>query len=226
MARAGFDWLVVDLEHSMITFDQAQELIRTIDLLGVTPLVRLTQNEFAQAKRIMDAGAHGILVPSVNTKEEAERAVASVYYPERGKRGVGLARAQGFGADFDRYRAWLEKNAIVMVMIEHIDAVEQMDAILGVEGVDGYFIGPYDLSASMGIPGKMKESDFLAAVQKIQLAGKEANKPGGIHVVEPSRKEFFDRMKEGFSFLAYSADIRILDHDCRAFLSDVRLKMK
>ncbi len=101
MARAGFDWLVVDLEHSVITIREAEELIRTISLCGATPLVRLTANDAAQIKRVMDAGAHGIVVPMVKTKEDAVRAVSAVQYPPTGTRGVGLARAQGYWATFN-----------------------------------------------------------------------------------------------------------------------------
>ena len=103
MAKADFDWLVVDLEHSVISIDVAGELIRTIDLCGVAPLVRLTSNDPNQIKRVMDAGAHGIVVPMVNTPEEAALAVSATRYAPTGSRGVGLARAQGYGVNFNDY---------------------------------------------------------------------------------------------------------------------------
>ena len=150
MARAGFDWLVVDLEHSVIGIDMAGDLIRTIDLCGVAPLVRLTSNDPDQIKRVMDAGAHGIVVPMVNTSEEATRAVAATRYAPAGSRGVGLARAQGYGANFQDHLKWQSDGPVVIVQIEHKDAVGQLEAILKVPGVDGFIIGPYDLSCSMG----------------------------------------------------------------------------
>src|SRR5579885_2235656 len=101
MAKAGFDWLVVDLEHSVITIREAEELIRVIELCGSVPLVRVSANEPVQIKRVMDAGAHGVVVPMVNSREDAARAVASVKYPPRGARGAGLARAQGYGTSFE-----------------------------------------------------------------------------------------------------------------------------
>ena len=103
MANVGFDWLVVDLEHSTISIDKAGELIRVIDLAGVSPLIRLSSNDSVQIKRVMDAGAHGIIVPMVNNKEDAQRAVASIHYAPRGNRGVGLSRAQGYGYKFEDY---------------------------------------------------------------------------------------------------------------------------
>ena len=106
MARAGFDWLAVDMEHSVITIREAEELIRVIDLAGVVPLVRLTSNNSDQIKRIMDAGAHGIIVPMVNSAKDAINAVEAIKYPPMGKRGIGLARAQGWGTKFQEYFDW------------------------------------------------------------------------------------------------------------------------
>ncbi len=146
MASAGFDWLAVDLEHSTITLREAEDLIRVIDLKGVVPLVRLSTNNSEQIKRIMDAGAHGVIVPMVNSPAEAEAAVAAVKYPTVGKRSVGLARAQGYGASFKDYVAWENDHSLVIVQIEHIEAVNSLESILLVEGVDAYFVGPYDLS--------------------------------------------------------------------------------
>ena len=103
MAKTGFDWLAVDLEHSVITIREAEELIRVIDLCGVVPLVRLSANDSVQIKRVMDAGAHGVILPIVNTAIEAEKAVLAARYPPKGGRGVGLARGKGCGSSFDEY---------------------------------------------------------------------------------------------------------------------------
>lgn len=222
MARAGFDWLVVDLEHSVLTIREAEELIRVIDLCGVPPLVRLTSNQPDQIKRVMDAGAHGIIVPMVNSPAEAECAVAAVYYPVRGKRGVGLARAQGYGAGFQDYLEWLDAQAVVIVQVEHIEAVNQLEAILSVRGVDGYFIGPYDLSASMGLPGQLNHPEVTAAIEKVKRLGLALNKPGGLHIVEPDPESLRKSIAGGFKFVAYSLDTRMLDTACRTGLAEIR----
>ena len=222
MARAGFDWLVVDLEHSVITIREAEELMRVIALCNVSPLVRLTWNDPNQIKRVMDAGAHGILVPMVNTRAEAEAAVSAVHYPPRGRRGVGLARAHGYGASFQEYRDWLETQAIVIVQVEHIDAVNNLEAILATPGVDGYIIGPYDLSASMGLPGQFDHPDVVAAIERAKQVGATLGKPGGLHVVEPDAAQLQKRIDEGFKFLAYSLDTRMLDTACRLGLAAIR----
>jgi len=222
MARAGFDWLAVDLEHSVITIREAEELIRVIALHGVPPLVRLTSNDADQIKRVMDAGAHGVVVPMVNSRADAERAVASVYYPPRGRRGVGLARAQGYGTAFVDYRAWLDMQAVVIVQVEHIDAVENLEAILDTPGVDGYIIGPYDLSASMGIPGHFDDPRLAQAIERVRTTGLAKAKPGGLHVVEPAPEQLREHIAQGFRFLAYSLDTRMLDTACRAGLAECR----
>lgn len=222
MARTGFDWLAVDLEHSVITIREAEELIRIIDLCGVSPLVRLSANDPVQIKRVMDAGAQGIIVPMVNSRTDACAAVASVYYPPQGHRSVGLARAQGYGTAFKQYGEWLEANAVVIVQVEHIDAVNNLIDILSVPGVDGYFIGPYDLSASIGLPGQFAHTDVAAAIEKIKQTGSDFGKPGGLHIVEPDITQLENRIKEGFKFIAYSLDTRMLDTACRAGLRHVK----
>lgn len=221
MAKAGFDWLTVDLEHSVITIREAEELIRVIDLCGVVPLVRLSTNDFVQIKRVMDSGAHGIIVPMVNSAEEARKAVEAVRYPPDGKRGVGLARAQGYGTSFERYKEWLNQESIVIVQIEHIKAVENLDAILSVEGVDGFIVGPYDLSGSLGIPGQFDNELMIEAMSKIQTFMRTSSIIAGYHVVEPDVDQLQQRVREGYRFLAYSVDIRMLDTSCRSAMKKI-----
>lgn len=219
MAKANFDWLVVDLEHSSISINMAANLIRVIDLCGVTPLVRLTANDSNQIKRVLDAGAHGIIVPMVNTVEEAKHAVDSTRYAPKGIRGVGLARAQGYGANFNEYLDWQSSDSIVIVQIEHIDAIDNLKDILNTEGVDGFIIGPYDLSCSMGIPGKFDDTEFLNVLNHMLDVGKKLSIPTGIHIVEPDINLLEVSKKDGYNFIAYSVDIRMLDTVCRNALN-------
>ncbi len=216
MARAGFAWLAVDLEHSVITIREAEELIRVIGLAGVAPLVRLSWNDHIQIKRVMDAGAHGVIVPMVNSAAEAAAAVAAVYYPPRGTRGVGLGRASGYGSGFAAYTNWLADNAVVIVQVEHIRAVENLEAILDTPGVDGFIVGPYDLSGSLGRPGEFEHPDFLAAMDRIREVAAAKSALAGIHVIEPDPADLRRRLDQGYRFVAYSLDIRMLDTACRA----------
>ena len=226
MARAGFDWLAVDLEHSVITIREAEELLRVISLVGATPLVRLTSNDANLIKRVMDGGAHGVIVPMINSVEDARRAVDSVYYPTRGKRGVGLARAQGYGTSFAQYREWLETEAVVVAQIEHINGVEQAEGILSLDGIDGYIIGPYDLSASLGVPGDFSNPRVVEAMEHVREVGRKIGKPGGLHIIEPDHALLKQKIEEGARFLAYSLDIRLLDTGCRAGIEQVRGERK
>jgi 2-dehydro-3-deoxyglucarate aldolase len=222
MAKAGFDWLVVDLEHSVISIDVAGDLIRTIDLCGVAPLVRLTSNDPDQIKRVMDAGAHGIVVPSVNSPAEAARAVAATRYAPHGSRGVGLGRAQGYGVNFQDYLKWQSEGPVVIVMIEHKDAIEQLEQILTVPGVDGFLIGPYDLSCSLGIPGQFERAEFISALTHIRETGKRLGCPAGLHIVEPDTQQLERTIREGYTFIAYGVDIRMLDVSARQGIAKMK----
>lgn len=222
MSSAGFDWLAVDMEHSVITIREAEELIRIINLSGVIPLVRLTSNDPNQVKRVMDAGAHGVIVPMVNSSDDARRAVQAVKYPPLGNRGVGLARAQGYGKCFQKYLEWQKTESIIIVQIEHIDAVKNLKSIFSVPGINGYIIGPYDLSGSMGIPGEFEHPDFLSAMEKIRNVAREMDIMGGIHIIEPEPQQLQQRIDEGYRFIAYSLDIRMLDVSCRDGLNNIR----
>lgn len=222
MAKAGLDWVVVDLEHSVIDIAMAGELIRTIDLCGVAPLVRLTSNDANQIKRVMDAGAHGIVVPMVNTPEDAMRAVAATRYPPAGTRGVGLGRAHGYGDSFQEYLRWQEDGPAVVVQIEHESAIERLAEILTVPGVDAFIIGPYDLSCSMGMPGDFANPAFLAAMDRILAAGRKVGCAQGLHIVEPDLRRLEEAIREGYTFIAYSVDIRILDGAVRLGVSKAK----
>jgi 2-dehydro-3-deoxyglucarate aldolase len=221
MAKNGFDWLAVDMEHSAITLSEAQQLIQVIDLSGVAPLVRVGENSPVLIKRAMDAGAYGVIVPMVNTAEDAERAVKAVKYPPLGARSVGLARAQGYGTEFDRYKKWVNKESIVIAQIEHIDAIENLNMILSTEGIDGSIIGPYDLSGSIGYPGEFDRREVRQAVKRYEDVCGRLRKPMGIHVVHPDPKDALGYMKKGYSFLAVGVDMLYLGNKCRDVLREV-----
>ena len=222
MTRAGFDWLTVDMEHSVITLDQAQALIQVIELSGCTPLVRVGDNDPNLIKRVMDAGAHGVIVPMVNSREDAERAVSAVKYPPKGTRGVGLARAQGYGLGFEDYKNRVNNDSIVIVQIEHIKAVENLDGILGVDGVDGFMVGPYDLSGSVGRPGEFEHPEVRSALRRIMEISGKTNKAAGYHVVPPDTGMLRKKVEEGYRILAFSLDTMFLGQTCKELMQAVR----
>ena len=221
MAQAGFPWLVVDMEHSVIDLETMQAMFLAMELNKCIPLVRLSGKDPNQAKRVLDAGAYGIIAPMVNTAEEAEMMVNSVKYPPWGKRGVGLARAQGYGMKFDDYMEQFNKHSIVILQIEHKDAVENIDAILSVKGIDGIIIGPYDLSGSYGIPGKLNNPLIVEAEQIVLDAANKYGIPAGIHVVHPNTELLLTKVKKGFKFIAYGVDMLFLATYCGQGANDI-----
>ncbi|MFO7580878.1 HpcH/HpaI aldolase family protein [Nitrosomonas halophila] len=224
MAVAGFDWLVLDAEHSVLELSEIQRMIQVLDGHHCPAIVRLTSNHPDQIKRVMDAGATGVMVPMIKSAADAATAVSAVYYPPAGNRGVGLARAQGYGASFQAYQQWLQAHAVVIVMIEHIEAVQNIDAILSVPNVDAYIIGPYDLSGSMGRPGELDHPEVQTAIHEVLEAGIRHHKAGGIHVIEPDPAALQQRIQDGFTFLGYSLDIRMLDSLCRNHLQIIKTR--
>lgn len=222
MAKAGYDWLTIDMEHSVITVENAQNLIQVIDLSGCVPLVRVGVNDATIIKRVMDAGAHGVIVPMVNSKEDAINAVRAVKYPPVGSRGVGLARAQGYGTSFEHYKQWLEDESIVIVQIEHIDAVNNLEDILSVDGVDGFIVGPYDLSGSLGVPGQFDHPEVRKALERIQAVSRQLDANSGYHAVSSDTVLVEQKIAEGYKFIAHSLDILFLGDACRGSLKAIR----
>lgn len=222
MAKAGFDWLTVDMEHSAITLPEAQQLIQVIELSGITPLVRVGENNPTLIKRVMDAGAHGVIVPMVNSKADAVKAVNAVKYPPAGSRGVGLARAQGYGLHFEKYRDRINDESVVVVQIESVEAIDNLDEILQVEGVDASIIGPYDLSASLGYPGELERKEVVSAIKKYMEVCKKLNKSAGLHVVAPDTEKVKDRIGEGFKFIAFCLDTLFLGEKIREELGKIK----
>ena len=206
MALAGFEWLVIDIEHTSIDLETTQALITTIQSKGLKALVRVSKNEEVVIKRILDMGADGIIVPMVCSQEDAIQAVNYSKYPPIGKRGVGLYRASGYGTKFEEYKKWVNEELVIIAQIEHIDAVNNIDEILKVEGIDGTIIGPYDLSGSMGYPGEFEREDVKIAVQKVLDRCKIYNIPSGFHVVDTNPDNLKQKIDQGCTFLAYGID--------------------
>jgi 2-dehydro-3-deoxyglucarate aldolase len=126
-----------------------------------------------------------------------------------------LGRAQGYGVNFQDYLKWQNEGPVVIVMIEHKDAIDQLEEILAVPGVDGFLIGPYDLSCSLGIPGQFEQAEFINALTHIRETGKRLGCPAGLHIVEPDTERLEQTIREGYTFIAYGVDIRMLDVSAR-----------
>lgn len=218
LAMAGYDWIVIETEHTAIDVSEVLRLIIAIEQRGCAPLVRLAWNDPIQAKAVLDSGAAGVLVPMVNCRADAELAVRMTKYPPLGFRGVGLARAQGYGEDFDAYVQNANSDTLLIVQIEHQDAVANIEEILSVPGIDGTFIGPYDLSMSLGIPGQTNHPTVLEAKTKVREATLAHGLVAGVHFVQPSTavEDCQQALEEGYRFIALGTDILFLGDSARS----------
>jgi 4-hydroxy-2-oxoheptanedioate aldolase len=209
----GFDWLTVDAEHNAIDITSMSRMFGIIAAAGTAPLVRIPWNTAENIKRVLDAGAWGIVVPMVNSRAEAEAAVSAAKYPPRGTRSLGGGmRAIRWASTADEYSQHADDEILVVLQIEHIAGVEVADEILSVPGVDACFIGPNDLAASMGIslgiPLESDHPDMIAAVAEIKAACLRNGVAPGIHCSGPAGIN--QRIAEGFQFLAMASELKFL----------------
>ena len=167
MGQAGYDWVAVDMEHSAISAHQLPDLFRALELGDTLPLVRVAQGKIKDCKQALDSGAGGIIVPMVESAEQLQQVRDATRWPPAGTRGVAFSRANLFGKYFDEYIAEAQQPLLV-AMIEHVSAVNELDEILKVDGLDAIMIGPYDLSASMGLTAKFEDQKFLDTMKIIK----------------------------------------------------------
>jgi 2-dehydro-3-deoxyglucarate aldolase/4-hydroxy-2-oxoheptanedioate aldolase len=219
LAEAGYDWLFVDLEHSPMDPSHAQAVLQAV--AGRVPcLVRVALNDEIWIKKVLDTGAAGIIVPQVNTAEAAERVVRFSKYPPQGARSAGVSRAHGFGAHLQEYLDQANRETVVVVQIEHAQAVENIDAILAVAGLDALFVGPYDLSASMGRMGQVESPEVQAAITRVRLACQARGMPLGIFSAAAARAKAY--AAEGYRLVAAGSDTLMLVQSTREMLSLLR----
>jgi 2-dehydro-3-deoxyglucarate aldolase len=205
IGQSGYDWVAIDMEHGSIDVSQLPDLFRALELGNTLPLVRLSDDSSKGCKAALDAGAGGVIVPMIESASQLEFMANECRWPPAGNRGIGFSRANLFGKHFNSYK--LEAQAPLLVaMIESKAGVDEIEEILEVEGLDAILIGPYDLSASMGLPGAFDSPSFQNAMGKIKSACELKGVAAGLHIIHPSTIELFARIDEGYRFLAYSVD--------------------
>lgn len=222
MAGEGFDWIGVDMEHTTTDVRTFYEMALAVKGTGVDLVARLHSCDPVLAKLVLDAGAAGVIVPSVNTPEQAAEVAAMTRFPPRGVRGAALCRATDYGRNFPEYFAKHNDDVLVVVMLEHIDAVARADAILATPGIDAALIGPYDLSSSMGLAGQLDHAEVRAAQAAILDACRRHGVAAGIHVINPQGDELAQRIAAGFRFLACGIDTLFVMNGCRDMLRRVK----
>lgn len=223
LARAGFSWLTVDLEHSPIDWNELGIQLGAVADAGCTALARVPANRHDHIKRVLDAGAQGVIVPMVNSAEEARAAVAAAKYPPQGTRSVGgLLGSLNFAATPNEYMSRANDEVLVILQCEHTQAVEQLDSILAVPGIDAIFVGPNDLAWSLrGPDGAVPKADLiLQTQQRILDVCRRRHMPAGIHCF--SGEEAHRRAVDGWQFLAINSDLRFLLDGAAAALKPFR----
>jgi len=211
MGQAGYDWVAIDMEHGSIAVSQLPDLFRSIELGGSLPLVRLAQGHPKDCKQALDAGAGGVIIPMAESAEQLLKIRDACRWPPSGTRGVGFSRANLFGKNFNSYKDEAQ-SPLLVAMIENITAVDNLDSILSVEGIDAIIIGPYDLSASMGLIAQFENHKFINVMEKIKAASDIKKIPCGIHIIEPSIDDLSEKIDRGYRFIAYSMDSVFLNN--------------
>ena len=219
ISDSGFDWVLIDMEHSAISLENVQNALQ---VMGdkILKIVRVPGNDEIWIKRILDTGCDGILVPMVNTAADALRVVQSSKYPLEGRRSVGLSRAHKYGAGFSGYVENANRDLVIMIQIEHKEGVKNIDEILEVKGIDSIFIGPYDLSASMGLTGQLDHPEVISAVDIIKEKCSKAGVPWGIFRMTPDL--IVPDLKDGGTFLLCGVDSAILLNSYRDMLKTLK----
>jgi 2-dehydro-3-deoxyglucarate aldolase len=219
LALTGLDWLFVDLEHSTLDAAAAQSILQAV-AGRLDCLVRVPINDEVWIKKALDTGVTGIIVPQVNTAEDALRVVRFSRYPPQGARSVGLARAQGYGADLQGYLNRANNEVVVVIQAEHILAVQNIEALAAVEGIDAILVGPYDLSNSMGLVGQVEHPDVQAAIGHVLQVCQARGMPLGIFTA--SRERAVEFKAQGFNLLAVSTDALLVSQAVKEIIQKLR----
>ena len=227
MARVGFPWLTIDLEHSPIGWEEAGLLFGAIADAGCVPLARVPCGAHQLIKRVLDAGAMGIVVPMVNTVAEAKAAIAAAKYPPVGNRSVGGAlHALNYDASAGDYYKYANDEILVVLQTESPEGVENAEAIYSLPGVDAIFVGPNDLSAQMRGPDGIDPTpdELQAMMNRVLAAGKKVGTPVGLHVQTVAQVE--QRIAEGWQFIAIGSELRMMLAQATDFVQKLNLKSK
>jgi 4-hydroxy-2-oxoheptanedioate aldolase len=227
MARAGFAWLTVDIEHTLVGMETATHMFGAIADAGCVPLARVPAGRHDHIKRALDNGAYGVVVPMVCSRKEAEESVAACFYPPRGNRSVGgSVHALNFGTTSADYFAHFDEEVLIILQCEHIQAVEDADKIFSVPGIDAIFVGPNDLAASMrGKDGRGPSGEATSQAMKHILATcKKYGVAPGVHCF--SGEEVKARAEEGWQFLAINSELKMMLEGASTALAKIGTQQK
>jgi len=220
IGRSGFDFLLIDGEHSPFNETDLRDALIACDNTPAETLVRVRANEEPRIKLALDLGANAVMVPMVNTVDDARRAVKAAKFPMLGGRGIGPWRASDYYRDFDNYMATANEATALIIQIEHRDAVEAIDDIIAVEGIDAIFVGPADLSASLGHGTNTGNADTVSAIERVAKACTARGMPMGIDCLSPEHITHWGAL--GFRIFIFGADFIFLDEGARDAVATAR----
>lgn len=222
IANAGFDFAFIDMEHGPYSIESASDLIRTIRLTGMTPLVRVPDGQYHLISRVLDAGAEGFMVPRVETRQQVEYIVSCAKYPPEGNRGCSMSQGHNDyqKGDLREFTRHMNRENLVILQIERKEAVDHIEDLLSVPGVDIALIGPQDLALSLGRSGDFNDSETQAAIQKVVDACLKKGIIAGLHI--RSVDALLDWHRKGMRLLTWSTDVDMLRTACESGLSMLR----
>lgn len=205
-AMGGFDFLLLDTEHTSMSLETVENMVRAVDATddGAEAMVRIPTNDPVRVKRILDIGVSGVMVPMIETAEEARSLVEATRYPPEGIRGIATGRATAYGREFHSYVAEANDRILTIVQIETRQGLENADEIARVDGIDALFVGPADLSGSLGVFGEWDSEELTTAMHDVIDAGTQAGVPVGTLTVQGD--DIGTRLEQGFDFLIIGKD--------------------
>lgn len=222
MGFAGFDFVIIDQEHGPISIQSAQDMIRAAESVNINPIIRVANNDESLILRALDIGAQGIEIPQINCKSDALRAVNSVKYSPQGDRGVcRYVRAANYSSmDKFKYFKSANKETMIIIHIEGVKGINNLDEILSVSGIDVVFIGPYDLSQSLGIPGKVNDSLVVEKMKEVVLKCKQHKIAVGTFAddVQTAKKW----ISLGVQYMSFSVDVGILYEASKSIMNELK----
>ena len=227
ISNSGFDWVLYDTEHGPWSIETVNDMIQRTAGSTASPIIRVVWNDMNAIKRALDTGTFGIIIPWVSSREEAERAVLYSKYPPRGLRGFGPGRAaRAWGITWEEYVEIADEEILIAIQIEREEAISRIEEIVSVEGIDATWLGPGDLSASMGLIGRFFHPKVVKAMRKMVEACEAAGVAPGIAAgagVEKFGVEYINNLiDEGFKFINIGGDLGLLNLGCKRFLDEIK----
>lgn len=220
VGSAGFDWLLIDLEHGVGTESNLVYQLQSLEKSSTTTIIRIESFDAPRVKKVLDLGANGIMFPQIQHTDEAKLAISNMYYPPVGRRGLAkMIRATQYGASFDEYYNATLDNLLGVIQIETLESLKHLDEIAALDGVDVLFLGPADLSLALGILGQWDHPDFIQAVEAIGRAAKNAGKSAGVLFFDVNQYEFY--YNHGFRFLASGSDMVFVNQGAKGLAKEL-----